>query len=69
MKMLAAARNRVLRTLYESSSSTFAHVAFLNDVAFCAKDVLELLHQQVSQQADMTCGMDLFTYGSKLQRL
>ncbi|KAL8339841.1 hypothetical protein RB601_006118 [Gaeumannomyces tritici] len=35
-----------------------AVVAFINDVAICAEDILELLHQRVIQEADMTCAMD-----------
>lgn len=60
VKMLADARNRVMKTLYQSKEGDFAHVIFLNDVAFCTADLLELLHQQTSQGADMTCGMDSF---------
>ncbi|KAH9900359.1 alpha-1,3-mannosyltransferase CMT1 [Xylariomycetidae sp. FL2044] len=33
-------------------------VLFLNDVAACPGDLLELAHQRVFQSADMTCGMD-----------
>ncbi|KAI0024718.1 alpha-1,3-mannosyltransferase CMT1 [Xylariomycetidae sp. FL0641] len=33
-------------------------VVFLNDVALCPSDILELLHQRVFQSADMTCAMD-----------
>jgi alpha-1,3-mannosyltransferase len=35
-----------------------ATVLFINDVAACAEDLLELLHQRVLQSADMTCAMD-----------
>ncbi|KAL1866608.1 hypothetical protein VTK73DRAFT_4614 [Phialemonium thermophilum] len=35
-----------------------ATVVFLNDVAACTEDVLELIHQRLAQDADMTCGMD-----------
>lgn len=35
-----------------------ATVLFLNDVAACAEDMLELLHQRSLQSADMTCAMD-----------
>jgi alpha-1,3-mannosyltransferase len=33
-------------------------VIFLNDVSACAEDILELVHQRLLQQADMTCAMD-----------
>lgn len=32
-------------------------VIFINDVAICAEDILELAHQRVKQNADMTCAM------------
>ncbi|KAH8912609.1 family 69 glycosyltransferase [Coniochaeta sp. PMI_546] len=35
-----------------------ATVLFLNDVAACAEDMLELLHQRTLQSADMACAMD-----------
>jgi len=35
-----------------------ATVLFLNDVAACAEDILELAHQRIRQGADMTCAMD-----------
>lgn len=35
-----------------------ATVVFVNDVAACAEDLLELLHQRRAQDADMTCAMD-----------
>ncbi|KAJ9162216.1 Family 69 glycosyltransferase [Coniochaeta hoffmannii] len=35
-----------------------ATVLFLNDVAACPDDMLELLHQRALQSADMTCAMD-----------
>jgi alpha-1,3-mannosyltransferase len=33
-------------------------VLFINDVALCMEDVLELIHQRLLQKADMTCAMD-----------
>ncbi|KAJ3279110.1 capsular associated protein, partial [Borealophlyctis nickersoniae] len=33
-------------------------IVFMNDVLFCAEDILELLHQSVAQEADITCGLD-----------
>jgi alpha-1,3-mannosyltransferase len=36
-------------------------ITFLNDVAICPEDILELLHQRITLQADMVCAMD-WTY-------
>ena len=33
-------------------------VAFINDVALCPDDILELLHQKTQQKADMACALD-----------
>ena len=33
-------------------------VVFVNDVALCPEDMLELIHQRRVQRADMTCAMD-----------
>ncbi|KIX97772.1 uncharacterized protein Z520_06550 [Fonsecaea multimorphosa CBS 102226] len=38
-------------------------VVFLNDLAICTDDILELIYQKVYQKADMTCGMDWANYG------
>ncbi|KAK0750521.1 cryptococcal mannosyltransferase 1-domain-containing protein [Schizothecium vesticola] len=59
---LAALRNLALAPLL-ASPTLFAAPAdttilFLNDVALCAEDVLELAHQRRVQQADMTCAVD-----------
>ncbi|KAK4031755.1 glycosyltransferase [Parachaetomium inaequale] len=35
-----------------------ATVLFINDVALCADDILELLHQRTLQNADMACALD-----------
>ncbi|KAK4126795.1 glycosyltransferase family 69 protein [Parathielavia appendiculata] len=45
-------------TTTKSSSTT---ITFLNDVAICPEDILELLHQRLTLQADMVCAMD-WTY-------
>lgn len=57
---LAGLRNQALRPLIENRSlyARDAIVIFLNDIIVCADDVLELLHQQIVQSADMSCGMD-----------
>jgi len=63
IRKLGMLRNKALVPLTDpenkhkhfSSSST---VIFINDVALCVEDILELLHQRVYQSADMTCAMD-----------
>ncbi len=35
-----------------------ATVIFINDIAICAEDILELVHQRFAQGADMTCAFD-----------
>ncbi|KAK1752856.1 cryptococcal mannosyltransferase 1-domain-containing protein [Echria macrotheca] len=45
-------------TLFSPSNTT---VLFLNDVAICPEDTLELVHQRRRLGADMTCAMD-WTY-------
>ena len=60
---LANLRNQALQPLIEGSNdfSRNATVIFINDVAICMEDILELIHQRLFQQADMVCGMD-WTY-------
>ncbi|KAI1644734.1 cryptococcal mannosyltransferase 1-domain-containing protein [Daldinia loculata] len=41
--------------------NTNTTVIFLNDVAICVSDILELVHQRIFLSADMTCAMD-WTY-------
>ncbi|KAI0844235.1 alpha-1,3-mannosyltransferase CMT1 [Daldinia vernicosa] len=41
--------------------NTNTTIVFLNDVAICISDILELVHQRIFQSADMTCAMD-WTY-------
>ncbi|KAI1344032.1 alpha-1,3-mannosyltransferase CMT1 [Xylariaceae sp. FL0016] len=57
---LAALRNEALMplTALPAESTQDATVIFLNDVAACANDILELVHQRAFQGADMTCAMD-----------
>jgi alpha-1,3-mannosyltransferase len=56
---LAALRNAALaplrkdKSLYENAT-----IIFLNDVAICIEDILELIHQRAYLGADMVCGMD-----------
>jgi len=63
VKALAELRNLAIQPLVDhpeqySSDST---VIFINDVALCMEDILELIHQRLYQKADMTCAMD-WTY-------
>lgn len=57
---LAELRNIALQPLVEHAEQYDADVTivFLNDVAICMEDILELVHQQRYQQADVTCAMD-----------
>lgn len=65
IKGLAELRNQALQPLmdyhYEGSSMDDTTIIFLNDVAICSEDILELIHQRRYQHADMVCGMD-WTY-------
>lgn len=57
---LSALRNLALEPLLNNSTrySPDTAVVFVNDVAICMEDMLELVHQRVFQDADMTCAMD-----------
>jgi len=55
---LAQLRNLALKPLPRGLSLSNTTIVFLNDVAICAEDILELIHQRLAQKADMTCGMD-----------
>jgi alpha-1,3-mannosyltransferase len=57
---LAQLRNLALGPL-EHKELSDTMIIFLNDVAICEEDILELVHQRLAQKADMTCGMD-WTY-------
>jgi len=63
IKVLAELRNEALLPLSKQPElySQSTTVIFLNDVAICMDDILELIHQRLSQAADMTCAMD-WTY-------
>ncbi|KAL6902942.1 glycosyltransferase family 69 protein [Trichoderma evansii] len=60
---LAKLRNMPLEPIFEQSIpiADDASVIFLNDVAACAEDILELILQKQELNADMTCAMD-WTY-------
>jgi alpha-1,3-mannosyltransferase len=59
---LAELRNLALRPLTVSPThfDATATVIFLNDIAPCTEDLLELILQRVALGADMTCGMDWY---------
>lgn len=60
IESLAALRNLALEPLLNNSNqySPDTAVIFINDVAICIDDILELVHQRVFQKADMTCAID-----------
>jgi alpha-1,3-mannosyltransferase len=63
IKSLADLRNLALQDLlaHPAHYDPDLTVIFLNDIALCMEDVLELLHQRKRQGADQTCAMD-WTY-------
>ncbi|RDW66602.1 hypothetical protein BP5796_09351 [Coleophoma crateriformis] len=60
IKSLAKLRNQAVKPLMEHPEqfSPETTVVFLNDVSICMEDILELVHERVYQNADMTCGLD-----------
>ena len=63
IQALADLRNHALKPLRDNFDrfSQDITVIFLNDVAICMEDILELIHQRMFQEAVMTCAMD-WTY-------
>ncbi|KAK0653580.1 glycosyltransferase [Cercophora samala] len=66
IQKLAQLRNMALQPLVDDTeaakfSAKNTTVVFLNDVAICLEDILELIHQKRILGADMTCAMD-WTY-------
>lgn len=57
---LAKLRNLALEPMLANATGWHpnTNILFINDVAACADDILELLHQKRFQGADMTCAMD-----------
>ncbi|KAL9116226.1 MAG: hypothetical protein Q9227_000597 [Pyrenula ochraceoflavens] len=65
IKILAELRNQALQPLRDSTlHAEDTTVIFLNDVALCVEDILELIHQRLYQRADMTCAMDWVYVGN-----
>ena len=60
IEKLAALRNQALLPLTKvpNDYDPDATILFINDVALCMEDILELIHQKLLQKADMTCAMD-----------
>ncbi|KAL6823069.1 alpha-1,3-mannosyltransferase CMT1 [Trichoderma sp. SZMC 28015] len=63
---LAALRNMPLEPIFQGTlpMADDASVIFLNDVAACPEDILELILQKKTLNADMTCAMD-WTYSGE----
>ena len=66
---LAELRNLVLRPLTSNAQlypvdQYSTTVIFVNDVALCSEDLLELIHQRHAQNASMTCAMDWIFSGT-----
>jgi alpha-1,3-mannosyltransferase len=67
VEALAILRNEALHplTFAPEDFDTDTTVLFINDVALCMEDILELIHQRLLQKADMTCAMD-WIYGGAI---
>ncbi|KAL6073731.1 GT44 domain-containing protein [Balamuthia mandrillaris] len=67
---LSTVRNLALEPLrvHQRANFRYDRILFLNDIFFCAADVLELLHQSFQQKADMTCAVD-HTYDNNLEEI
>ena len=63
---LAELRNQALQPLFDHPGdySLDTTVLFINDIAVCVDDILELVHQLEIQNADLTCSMDWQSRGS-----
>lgn len=64
INFLAEARNFALEPLYSGSAAEripgkkFDEVLFMNDVYYCASDILEVLLQKRTQGANQACATD-----------
>ncbi|KAF4979586.1 hypothetical protein FZEAL_4215 [Fusarium zealandicum] len=60
IRKLAELRNLALKPLYKKTVKVTEEttVLFINDVAACTEDLLELAYQRKTLNADMTCAMD-----------
>ena len=57
IEYLAKLRNQAMKPLFHSTA-LYDKIVFLNDIFFCAEDVLELVWQSVLNRADLVCGVD-----------
>jgi alpha-1,3-mannosyltransferase len=68
INILAAVRNEAMKPLYDGKvaekmpNGRFDTVLFINDIIYCAVDVLEVLLQYQEQKADMACSVDWADY-------
>ncbi len=60
IEKLVYLRNRALRRLTQSEVS-YDNVVYVNDVFFCATDLLMLVVSSLSNDADVTCSVDIYT--------
>ena len=64
IKVLARARNAALEPLYSGEAARhfwggkFKEMLFMNDIYFCATDILEVIYQKRMQGANQACSMD-----------
>lgn len=72
IEFLSAVRNKALEPLFSGSAAsqmfsadsgaisqdTFDELLFMNDITFCAADMLELLLQKRTQGANQACAVD-----------
>ncbi|VDB88227.1 unnamed protein product [Peniophora sp. CBMAI 1063] len=64
IEILAGVRNQALRPLYNGEAAQFMpggqfdELLFMNDIAFCAADMLELLLEKREQGANQACTVD-----------
>ena len=66
-KKLADLRNMALQPMLINHDQYLnATVVFINDVAICFEDILELIHQRLFLGSDMTCAFD-WTYGDSAE--
>jgi len=68
--MLSEIRNLALAPLvpYASSDKSNGTLLVMNDVLTCSSDILELVHQQRLQHADMAFGTDWISYDRKVRQ-
>ena len=64
IEFLAQARNAAMEPLYSGEAAkhvpgnTFKDVLFMNDIHFCAVDMLEVIYQKRIQGANQACSLD-----------